>query len=116
MAKRSPRTRNHGTWTEAAYWGRLRSALRSTFRYWKPGAAALKAAKYGSHYLCARCRKLYPRKAVQIDHITPCGSLRCLDDLAGFLERLTPEDPAAFQVLCVSCHKGKTCEDGKKAT
>lgn len=108
MAQRIPRTRNGGRWTEAQYWGRLRSALRQTFRWWEPGKQAMAAAKVGKRYRCAACDGLFLRKQVQIDHIVPCGSLRCLADVGPFLARLTPEDPRAYQVLCESCHQRKT--------
>jgi hypothetical protein len=42
---RVPRTRNAGRWTEAQFWGALRSGLRRTFRYWRPATLALDAAK-----------------------------------------------------------------------
>jgi hypothetical protein len=118
-ASRVPRTRNGGKWTEAQYWQAVRSALRRGFRFWKPIVDALKAAKTpfrGPHgqrfaYLCAGCGKLHPRKAVNVDHVVPCGQLRQLDHIAGFLERLTAERSEDFQVLCGSCHSTKTAKE-----
>jgi len=57
------------------------------------------------------------RKDVQIDHVIPCGRLAGAEDIAGFLERLTPENGAAFQVVCRDCHKAKTAAEraGRKA-
>jgi len=113
--------RNANTQSEAAYWGSVRSALRRAFRYWKPATQAKMAArrKYeGSNrrqrweYLCNFCRKFYMDKEVQIDHITPVGSLKGGEDLKGFLERLTPED--GFQVLCKECHQVKTNKERGK--
>lgn len=109
--QRVARTRNLGTWTNAVYWQRVRWALRKTFQFWKPAMAGLKAAKVGKLYLCARCKKLFDRKGVQIDHTIPAGSLTCGEDLAGFLQRLTPESPDAFRVFCRGCHRTKTDED-----
>jgi 5-methylcytosine-specific restriction endonuclease McrA len=106
-----PRPRNGGTWTEAKYWGHLRSAIRQAFRWWAPAKQALAAAKTGSLYLCAGCQRLYHRKQVEVDHVRPCGRLRSLEDLPGFVGRMTPEDPGAFQVLCESCHQAKTDAD-----
>jgi hypothetical protein len=113
--RRVARTRNGGTWTEAHYWGALRSHLRRLFRFWKPAQLALKAAKLPGRprFLCADCEKLFPRKGVQIDHVVPCGTLMCLSDLPGFLERLTPESPAAFCVRCRACHQVKTNAERK---
>lgn len=119
------RTRNGGTQTESQYWSAIRSALRSKFRYWKPATQALKAAERPSkstnkrlkyEYKCAKCGKWFKRADVQIDHIIPCGSLRCADDIQAFLERLTPEDSAAFQVLCKKHHSEKTKAERTKRT
>jgi len=121
MGRRVERTRNDGTLTEAGYWGLVRSHLRRGFRYWKPAMKVKQEAKRlykGKNkrqrweYLCAGCNKYYPDKEVQIDHIVPVGSLRCSEDLPGFLERLTPEE--GFQVLCSTCHQQKTNEERSK--
>lgn len=113
---RVPKTRNASTWTEAAYWGALRSGLRRLFRFWKPAVLALHAARIpcsGARgqkwaYVCADCRRAFPRKLVQIDHVEPCGALTELSHLPDFVRRLTPEDPKAYQVLCAACHTAKT--------
>jgi hypothetical protein len=48
-------------------------------------------------------------KEIQLDHTIPCGSLLSAEDIPGFLQRLTPEDPGAFKVLCkAKCHQAKT--------
>lgn len=115
-AGRVPRTRNHGTMTEAAFWGMLRSGLRRTFRYWKPAAAVLAAAKQPFHgprgqrfaYLCAGCGKLHKRTNVNIDHVEPCGALTSYAHLPEFVARLTAEGAESYQVLCKSCHGAKT--------
>jgi hypothetical protein len=120
---RAARTRASGTLTEAAYWGKVRSALRRGFRYWKPATDTKLAArrKYkGSNklqkweFLCASCNVWHKDKNVEIDHIIEAGSLKCSEDLAGFLERLTPEE--GYQILCKPCHntKGMTEEDIKE--
>lgn len=118
MATKVTRTRNAGTWTESAYWGALRSALRRTFRFWKPAQSALRAARvpyvHGRQkwaFRCADCGQLFKRAGVEIDHVIPVGSLRCLQDIAGFVARLTPEDPNAYRVRCIACHAAKTAND-----
>ena len=111
------KSRNHGTMTEAQYWAKVRSLLRRGFMYWKPMAIALENAsrpykgsnkRQKKEYKCAKCKKWFPRKEVEIDHIEEVGSLKCADDVQKFLERLTPEDPKAFQILCKEDHKEKT--------
>ena len=112
---RVPKTRNNKTMTESAYWGMIRSTLRRGTRYWKPMMACklkarrtyvgpVKGQKW--EYQCAKCKKWYMGKNTQVDHIVPVGSLRCLEDLPGFIKRLTPE--SGFQLLCHSCHQEKT--------
>lgn len=114
---KTPKTRNDGTWSESRYYSQIRSFLRRAFRWWIPMNKALLAARrpyQGTNkqakwqFLCAECGEWYMRKNVQIDHKIECGALRCAEDIAGFIERLTPEDPAAFQVLCKQCHSKKT--------
>lgn len=48
------------------------------------------------------------RKEVEVDHIVPCGTLKCVEDLPGFVTRLFCEADG-FQVLCkANCHSKKT--------
>lgn len=118
---RVARTRNGNTMTESQYWARVRSALRKTFAYWRPAQEAVKRAECGSRinpktgrlkkiYLCASCGEADFIEAMQIDHMDPCGALRSPADLVTFLERLTCEDPARFQLLHKACHQAKTNE------
>jgi 5-methylcytosine-specific restriction endonuclease McrA len=116
---RVERTRNGGTWTEAKYWGMMRSGLRRMFRYWKPAQDALRAAKFPwpgprgrKHgYRCAACAGKFKRDDVQVDHVVPCGRLKCLEDLPGFVARMTVE--GGFQILCRKCHTKKTQLDNE---
>lgn len=124
--QRVERTRNGGTWTESAYWGRIRGALRKTFAAWVPMNVALKAARRPSQrtdrpllkweYQCAKCRAWFPlkeegaegEKLIQVDHVNPVGSLKKLEDLPGWVARLTEENPECYRILCVPCHQLKT--------
>lgn len=119
MGQRVQRTRNANTMTEAVYWGKVRSALRKAFAYWKPSQGCVKAAECGTRtnpktgrqkkvYRCAVCGESSFREEMQIDHIEPCGSLRSPEDIAPFLERLTCEDEFMYQLLHKSCHQDKT--------
>lgn len=115
-AARVPKTRNAGTWTEAEFYGRLRSCLRRMSMFWRPARIALHAARIpcsGARgqkwaYVCADCRRAFPRKQIHIDHVEPCGALTELAHLPDFVRRLTPEDPQAYAVRCLSCHQAKT--------
>lgn len=116
------KTRNNGTITESAYWGKIRSALRKCFQYWKPMMVCLNDAsrtykgdnkRQKKEYVCASCRNWFKRTEVQIDHIVPVGSLRCFEDIEPFIKRLTEEDSKAYQVLCKNCHIDKTNKERK---
>lgn len=119
MAKRVERTRNAGTLTEAEFFGKIRSALRNGFKYWKPMQIALDKAsrksqnankKVKKEYQCCSCKKWYIRKDVQIDHIIECGSLRSFEDIPNFMRNLTQESADSYQILCKPCHLVKTKE------
>lgn len=109
--QRVPRTRANGTWTEARYFGFIRSALRSAFMKYPVRSHAKRAAMVdtdeGARYRCATCDELFLTGEVQVDHVNPCGSLKTYDDLPGFVERLFCELDG-FQVLCKGCHQTKT--------
>lgn len=112
--------RNGGTWSEARYWQQVRSCLRRGFHFWRPAVLALQEARVAAPgprgrkwlFMCAGCKKLHLRKHVEIDHRVPCGELRSVEHVAEFLARLTPEDPAAYAVLCLKCHKNKSEAEG----
>jgi hypothetical protein len=111
------KTRGDGTYTESAFWGMIRSALRQKSRWWAP----MKAIKESSRraytginkrqkfeYQCASCKKWFPEKEVEIDHIIEAGSLKSGDDVKDFIERLFCEK-GGLQMLCKDvCHREKT--------
>ena len=111
---RVPKTRAGAEWTEAAFWGFIRSGLRQLSRRWPPLARhALNEARRKSQsenkrlkweFLCDHCGDWLPRKRVQVDHIEPCGSLKSFADLSTFSERLFCE-ASGLRVLCVECHQ-----------
>jgi 5-methylcytosine-specific restriction endonuclease McrA len=112
----APKTRNAGTLTESAFWSFIRSALRQKSRFWKPITQCkmkarraykgpLKRQKF--EYQCAECLSWFPDKKINVDHISPAGSLRSGADLEGFIERLFCEVDN-LQVLCTECHNVKT--------
>jgi hypothetical protein len=117
----TPKTRNAGTFTEAMYFQKIRSSLRTGFRFWLPMMQALKAASRPSQssnkrlkteYQCAHCKAWFQRTMVQIDHIVPCGELNSFEDIVPFIKRLTAEDASSYQVLCKHhCHKVKTLQE-----
>jgi 5-methylcytosine-specific restriction endonuclease McrA len=113
---RVAKPRNAGTMTESAFWSFIRSALRQKSRWWKPILQAKhkarrmykgpnKRQKY--EFMCQSCNKWYMEKYINVDHITPAGTLSCAADLPGFVERLFCEVDN-LQVLCSTCHNEKT--------
>lgn len=119
---RVPKTRNSGTMTESAFWSWIRSLLRRASMRWKPiSECKMKARRAkpktiaGRHkfeYQCNDCKNWFPEKVgktknIAVDHIVDCGSLRCAQDLPGFVSRLFCESDG-LQVLCTKCHDIKT--------
>lgn len=117
--ERVPRPRAGGEWTEAAFWGFLRSNLRLASRKWPPLARlTLERARRSSQSLnkrlkwefqCADCCQWFPRKEVEVDHLVPCGPLSSWDELKTFAERLFCETDG-LTVRCETCHQAKTNE------
>ncbi len=108
------RTRNANTWTEAEFFGKLRSSLRRVSQFWKPITFTLEKSKRNSlsenkrlkyEYQCCSCKNWFPKKMVEVHHIIPAGSLRSYLDLPLFCERLFSEDPENYEVVCKECHK-----------
>lgn len=108
-----PRTRGGGAYTEAAFWAFIRSGLRAKHSRWAPRYAALAAARRPSksktnarlkwEFKCAICNKWHAQKEVEVDHIIPCGSLKCYEDLPGFVERMFVE-VEGYRICCKVCH------------
>lgn len=116
------KVRNSGTMTEAAFWSFIRATLRQKSRWWKPiknvKLKARRAYKGQSkrqkyEYQCNRCKKYFPEKLINVDHIIPIGKLNCANDLPNFVERLFCEEDN-LQVLCNICHDKKTKKEIRK--
>ena len=119
MGKKVIKTRNAGTMSESAFWAFIRSALRQKSRWWKPITQCKQNAKRpykGANkrqkfeYQCNKCKKWFPDKQINVDHITPAGELNKADDLPGFVERLFCE-VEGLQCLCQNCHNEKTKQE-----
>ena len=111
-------------WTPGRVKAFITSTIRSGFRRWPPKYEVLSKAKVGKkinkatgrmaeHYKCAKCKKHFVAKDIQIDHIEPC-----IDPKVGFvswdeyINRMYC-DASNLQALCKSCHKKKTDAERK---
>ncbi len=119
MGKKVIKTRNAGTMSESAFWAFIRSALRQKSRWWKPITQCKQNAKrpykgvnkrQKFEYQCNKCKKWFPDKQINIDHILPAGELNKANDLPGFVERLFVEE-YGLQCLCTNCHNEKTKQE-----
>ena len=124
---RVPKTRASGQWTEAAFWGFIRSGIRQMSSRWPPMSEVLREFRreYNGpngrqkwEYQCALCGDWFPqavtvggkKKAViQVDHIDECGTLSCFEDISGFCKRLFCEKEG-LRVVCKDCHQKRTKE------
>jgi len=109
-------------WTEGRRKGFITSHIRSAFRRWPPKYEVLAAAKVGKkpnpatgriaeHYKCEGCKKHYPAKDVQVDHIEPVvDPVRGFINWDTFIERLLC-GVENLQVLCKGCHLEKTKQE-----
>lgn len=113
MKAKPLKTRAAGTWTEARYWGFIRSGLRRMWMRWPAQYAVRRAAarpyagpnkRQQWEFLCAHCKEWVMGKETNVHHKTPCGTLKCFADLAGFVERLFCE-PHELELVCKRCHK-----------
>ncbi len=114
-----------GEWTEAAFWGFLRSGFRDMSRRWppivrqalersrRPYVGTNKRQKW--EYRCATCGKWFKGDAIKVDHIQPAGTLKKWDDVRGFLERLFVEVDG-LRCLCAECHETRTAADRSRST
>ena len=106
---RVPRTRAGGQWTEAGFWGWLRSGLRRMSLTWpplrdimrrdrRPYSGPDKRIKW--EHKCELCGGWFPAKQIEVDHVEPCGQLRDWSDLERFAKTL----------FCEAENLRKTCE------
>lgn len=111
-------------WTDGRFRSFITSAIRSGFRRYPNKYLALKNAflsrkknkasgRIAAFYKCAKCKKGYTNKDVQVDHMSPV-----VDPAVGFvnwddyIQRMyCPVEN--LQVLCKKCHAVKTKEERK---
>ena len=106
-------------WTPARKKAFIVAVLRNGSRRWPPKYETLNEAKtekkinpasgrLAQHFKCKKCRKDFPAKMVQVDHIKPAvDPAEGFVDWNTFIERLFC-DKGNLQVMCLSCHDKKT--------
>ena len=98
-------------WSDARFFGFLRSGLRRMFTRFPPKYQALAASKVSRGvYICAGCKAEHRNKDVSVDHIIPCGSLKKWEDVQPFIKGLFCSVDR-LQVLCKECHYTKTMQE-----
>lgn len=112
-------------WTPGRLKSFITSTLRGGFRRYPPKYEKLADAKQGKrinkdtgrlaeHYKCAKCKKLFPLKQVQVDHIIPIVNPKDgFTTWDNFIKGLFC-DKDNLQVLCKDCHSLKTKIERKK--
>ena len=109
----SPPFPAHPVWTTSKFFSFLRSGLRSKWMRWPPKFEVLARARRvyrGTNprqryeFQCAMCTEYFQQKLVEVDHRVPCGSLKCYDDIAGFVARLFV-GVNDLRVVCKPCHR-----------
>lgn len=112
---RVPRTRAGGQWTEAGFWGFIRSGLRQLSLRWPPLRDIMREGRrpYSGpdrrtkwEHRCEQCGEWFRAKEIEIDHIEPVGQLKSLEDLPGFVERLLCERDN-LRKLCIGCNQAR---------
>ena len=120
MGRKTPPFGAYTEWTTAKFFGFIRSGLRDKFNRWPPKYEVLNEARitvtgqrHRYEYTCAACNNTFKQKEVQVDHITPAGSLKSFEDLPAFVEKLFC-GKEGLQVMCKACHKEKTLKERAK--
>jgi hypothetical protein len=52
-------------------------------------------------------------KETAVDHIVPCGSIKCFEDIGPFVQRLLCEMDD-LRVLCTKCHTRRHDDEASK--
>lgn len=99
-------------WSTSKFWSFIRSGLRAKWQRFPSRYAVLAEAKRDYkgdnprqkyEFKCAQCKKHYPQKEVEVDHIEPVGTLKGWDDLVPFVQKLFV-GVDKLRVLCKPCH------------
>lgn len=79
-----------------------------------PNPRGNKATVWG--FTCAMCNEDFPISSCNVDHIVPAGSLRCKEDIQGFVERLLFVGENDLRLVCKPCNNALSMADKKGTT
>lgn len=92
----------------------LTRRLRRISLYWPERTKALAKARIErGKYLCAKCKGIFSRKEVHVDHIKPIVEFDGFKDWDQYISSLFCS-AKKLQILCKPCHKEKTNKENKK--
>ncbi len=102
----------YNEWTEAKFWTFIRSGLRRMHMRWPPMQKAKGLVRRPFHgggrtkweYRCSKCTLYFKDKEIEVHHKKDVGTLKCFEDLPGFIERLFC-GMEGYEILCKECHK-----------
>lgn len=107
--------------TESAWWGYLRGCLRKAWsrnpiklnllkkkrrQIDNPNPKGKKPTVWG--FDCEMCEKTYIMSEGEVDHIVGAGSLKSVNDIQGFVERLLFVTEKDLRLVCKPCHRAIT--------
>lgn len=107
--------------TESAFYGWIRGILR---KGWSRHPVKLEYIKQNRKRIpnpnvngrvsevwgmtCQQCGNDFVQSQVEIDHLNPASSLRCKEDIQGFVERLLFITFDDIEAVCLDCHAIRT--------
>ena len=118
------KAKSYSEWSPARKKAFIISVLRGGSRRYPPKYETLNEAKtekkinvntgrIAQHFKCQSCRKDFPAKMVEVDHITPIVGIRGFTTWDDFITGLYCEK-SNLQVLCKPCHLLKSKKEKKK--
>lgn len=111
-------------WTKTQYFQFIRSALRRAFMRYPAGYKAMEPytrivdvlqkngkIKKQKEVECQMCKGWFKPSHVQMDHVTPCGSLKGYEDFEPFVSTLFCGTDNLAPLCKETCHPIKTLAD-----
>lgn len=118
------KAKSYSEWSPARKKAFIISVLRGGSRRYPPKYETLNEAKtekkintasgrVAQHFMCNQCKKDFPQKLVEVDHIQPVVGISGFTTWDNFIQGLYC-DRNNLQVLCKTCHAIKTKKEKKK--